>query len=782
MRRIQKKFSIVLITLIAVNAIGMSHVRAVTPATHIGVIEKKAHKETRKDFANILDVTARPNEQTYGYYSTNKFNNFTDMGAWHGYYLHALDARELYGGFAGPAIIMESSVVHLSDAINKIILTDRKGEKYDLTKARPRVIYYPGKLIQSYEFRDDFKLTLELIYVTNRTALIETKIENYKDTPLELQIAWEGKLFENYTSSKASYPIGSHFEATDKGVKVNFEGLRQGVRTTKENKYVITHDRPVTTTVNSDKDTYLSKIEEPIVVHKNSPYITYTTESFTFTDEELTKESVLWPSILKEGKEKFLENEKRWQIYLDNIFEKHTQNAMKPYKNVAVKAVETLVTNWRGPAGKFKHSGITPSMSYSGFNGVWAWDSWKNALGAALFDAELAKDSIRVMFDYQITEDDPVRPQDKGAIFDCFSYSLTSGNYRNSKPPLAAWAVYNIYKESQDKAFLEEMYPKLVDYHNWWYTNRDIDQNGIAEYGAMVHDAHYQYNENKELITDKNGKPLLNAEAIIVAAAWESGMDNATRFDQEGNGPNDIGVKVFENKNEQDEVIGYTINQESVDLNAYLYAEKGFLKSIAEILGKTEEAKKYEEEAYAVQKYVNENMFDSQTGFYYDLQTNEDGSEKKLLVNRGKGTEGWMPLWAKMATPEQADKVVKNMMNTNQFNLKVPMPTASKDNEKYNPNRYWRGPVWLDQALYGIEALQNYGYKQEATELAYKLFDNAEGLLGNGPIYENYNPETGEGLHTKNFSWSAAAYLMLYKNTLAGDTTSSQEGLYIPIK
>ena len=51
---------------------------------------------------------------------------------------------------------------------------------------------------------------------------------------------------------------------------------------------------------------------------------------------------------------------------------------------------------------------------------------------------------------------------------------------------MAAWAVYNIYRQTGDVAFLEEMYPKLVAYHNWWYTNRDVDHNGIAEYGAMA--------------------------------------------------------------------------------------------------------------------------------------------------------------------------------------------------------------------------------------------------------------------------------------------------------
>ncbi|MDZ7542698.1 hypothetical protein GNF83_16180 [Clostridium perfringens] len=41
---------------------------------------------------------------------------------------------------------------------------------------------------------------------------------------------------------------------------------------------------------------------------------------------------------------------------------------------------------------------------------------------------------------------------------------------------------------------------------------------------------------------------------------------------------------------------------------------------------------------------------------------------------------------------------------------------------------------------------------------------------------------TGEGLHTKNFSWSASAYYLMYQNTLAGNSTTSQEGLAIPKK
>ena len=74
------------------------------------------------DFGNVLDVTADPKEKIYGTYSTNEYNNFSDMGAWHGYYLHQKTATDLYGGFAGPVIIAEEYPINLSDSINKINL------------------------------------------------------------------------------------------------------------------------------------------------------------------------------------------------------------------------------------------------------------------------------------------------------------------------------------------------------------------------------------------------------------------------------------------------------------------------------------------------------------------------------------------------------------------------------------------------------------------------------------------------------------------------------------
>ncbi len=734
-------------------------------------------------YANVLDMTAVPTPQIYGDYSTNKYNNFCDLGSWHGYYLHTQDNTEAYGGFAGPVILAEEYPVNLSDCIGKWVIEGTDGTVYDLADAEATVNAYPGKLVQGYAM-EDIDLKLELIFVSDRTALIRTTIDNKTDEALELSLKQTGRIFDTYSGGS---PMGTSLAATDDGVAVNFQTIRSiwSYMTTEENKFNIRFDQPVTTEVSEDELSYESTFEEPITVEPDEPYVTYQTQSFTFTDEEAAEEADKSTDMLVGGDGYFVENSERWEGYVETIDNADVDQA---YKNAAVKAVETLMTNWISAAGALQHGGIVPSKSYQWFIGLWGWDSWKQATGMARFNPEAAEDNIRAHFDYQITADDPVRPQDVGTIVDCIFYNLgperggDSGNWneRNSKPALAAWAVYNVYRQTGDISFLEEMYPKLVAYHNWWYTNRDVDHNGIAEYGAMVHDSHYLYDNEGNIQLDKNGEPLFDEDAVIEAAAWESGMDNATRFDKEGNGPDDIGVHVFPVRNSDNEIVGYSINQESVDLNSYLYAEKAFLMSMAEELGYDEDVAKYEKEAEYVRDYINTNMYDEETGFYYDLQTNEDGSEKKLLVNRGKGTEGWLPLWAKLATPEQAARVAENMLDEDKFYRPVPFPTASADNDKYSPSTYWRGPVWLDQALYAVEALQNYGYNEEAREAAYRLFDNTEGLLGDGPIRENYNPETGEGLHTKNFSWSAAAFYLLFEDTLAGNETTSQDALPIP--
>jgi putative isomerase len=223
-------------------------------------------------------------------------------------------------------------------------------------------------------------------------------------------------------------------------------------------------------------------------------------------------------------------------------------------------------------------------------------------------------------------------------------------------------------------------------------------------------------------------------------------MDNAIRFDDS---------KILKNSER-----AYSLDQESVDLNAYLYAEKLYLAFLAESLHKTEEAQLYKDDAIRLKKRIQDQFYDEEDGWFYD--TNLEGTS----FIKGAGSDGWTALWANAATQMQAETIKVKMMDPAKFYTKVPFQTMSKDHPKFDPlDGYWRGPNWLDQAYFGVKGLRNYGFNEDADKATMQLLSGANGLLGKGePIFENYHPVTGEGLNAKNFSWSAAHIIMLLSN------------------
>ena len=401
-------------------------------------------------------------------------------------------------------------------------------------------------------------------------------------------------------------------------------------------------------------------------------------------------------------------NRARWSSYLAFADTAHLPGVPDDHaRHVAAKAVITLLANWRAARGDMRHDGVIPSYSNPDFNGFWAWDSWKHAAALARFAPDLARDQIRAMFDWQRAD---------GMVPDCVYLDAKENNWRNTKPPLATWAVLAVYDATGDRAFLAEMYDKLVRYHRWWWQARDHDHDGLAEFGAT--------------------------DGTRVAAAWESGMDNAVRFD---------GAKMLANGPG-----AWSLDQASIDLNAYLYKEAEDLARIAEMLGKADDQAVWQKEAARIQAAVRTRMFDRERGYFFDIRL-KDGAPVRVY-----GPEGWTPLWAGLADDAQAQAVSKVMLDPAKFATHMPFPTLAADDARFSPIKgYWRGPVWLDQAYFGVEALRRYGYAAQADEMARRLVQNARGLTGQAPFYENYDPLTGNGYQSANFSWSAAGYVLL---------------------
>ena len=123
-------------------------------------------------------------------------------------------------------------------------------------------------------------------------------------------------------------------------------------------------------------------------------------------------------------------------------------------------------------------------------------------------------------------------------------------------------------------------------------------------------------------------------------------------------------------------------------------------------------------------------------------------------------------MWADIATPEQAKRMVEeNYNDTRTFNARYGVRSLSKLEKMYslkatnNPSNWW-GPIWGISNYMTYKGLLDYGFEQEAKEMAYKtimLF--GEDYKKNGALHEYYEPDTGKPIMNKGFqNWN---YLVL---------------------
>ncbi|CAI2447145.1 alpha-glucosidase [Serratia liquefaciens] len=751
-------------------------------------------------YKNVINRSGAPHYMLdYDFDEHQRFNPFFDLGAWHGHLLP--NGPEGMGGFPGPALLTEEYINFMANNFDRLSLY-KNGEKIHFSMTAYSI---PGALIQRLT-APGITVKLTLRFATARTSLLETQITS--DTPLEL--VWDGELLEKYyakeqkpqsppTIEQAFPDYTRQLLPTRDGLRVTFGKVRAAsqLMTSGESEYQIHKSLPQQTTVNGHR--FIAKA----TISGSTTF--YTTYSHLLTAAEVQQEQSKIASILADPQRYMSASAQRWENYLDQGLS--NPHATQAQERVAVKAIETLNANWRGAAGAMKFDSVTPSVTGRWFSGnqTWPWDTWKQAYAMAHFNPNVAKDNIRAVFAFQIQPDDPLRPWDAGFIPDLIAYNPSperggdgsNWNERNTKPSLAAWAVMEVYNTTGDKQWLAEMYPKLVAYHDWWLRNRDHNGNGVPEYGATRDKAH-NTPDGQMLFTVKRGQHqqklagLNNYNRVVrsgrfdsieipaqVAASWESGRDDAAAFgfidpDQlarylaQGGKRQDWQVKFAENRAADGTLLGYSLLQESVDQASYMYSDNRYLAEMADILGHNAEAATFRSKADKLANYINNCMFDSTSGFFYDIRIEDkplpNGCAGYPIVERGKGPEGWSPLFNGAASQQHADAVVKVMKDPREFNTYVPLGTAALTNPAFGADIYWRGRVWVDQLYFGLKGMESYGYRADAVAMAQAFFNHADGLMTDGPIRENYNPLTGMQQGAPNFSWSAAHLYMLYND------------------
>lgn len=206
----------------------------------------------------------------------------------------------------------------------------------------------------------------------------------------------------------------------------------------------------------------------------------------------------------------------------------------------------------------------------------------------------------------------------------------------------------------------------------------------------------------------------------------DSGWDNATLFDS-----------------------GYYV--ETPDLPAFLILQMNTLVRIANTLGDGEGAHKWSSRAKELtDAFMRHSMTDD--GFASLL------SGSHIPVSSGGCLLSLMPLVLGEQLPESLREPMLERLkrlHLTEFGL----ATESPQSERYEPDGYWRGPIWAPSTYLIYDGLRRMGETQLADEIARRYCDmTAFTAKGN---YENFDALTGRGLRAPGYTWSASVYMLM---------------------
>ena len=322
--------------------------------------------------------------------------------------------------------------------------------------------------------------------------------------------------------------------------------------------------------------------------------------------------------------------------------------------------------------------------------GVWNWDSAFHARTVARWDPELAREQVRIILD---------RQQPSGLLPDVI-WPDGSMVTNFGKPPVYPWACVRVDELHPDNEFLSYCYARFKPYEAFWMRERGGEAEGLFHYTSAATDPAVHYEE----------------------ARYETGWDDAVRWDD--------GVDQFW----------------AIDLNCYMVTLYRAMARMAERLGMREEIPGWLERADALAGLVNERMWDEANGAYCDV-SRADGKSTGIL-----SPASFTPLFAGIAPRDRAERLAELASDPRKF---YPgMPTVSYDNPEYNPEQFWRGPMWLNTTWFACRGLKDYGFDSPADGIRDTVLNWCD--ASPETIYEYYHPETGKPVGAAQFSWSAA--------------------------
>ncbi len=335
------------------------------------------------------------------------------------------------------------------------------------------------------------------------------------------------------------------------------------------------------------------------------------------------------------------------------------------------------------------------------------WDSFFNAALACLDDPRTARDTVRAILGCQTKE----------GFIPNFAHTEGVGKSFSddrSQPPVGALCVWKMHQRWPDPAFLREVYPKLVQWHAWWFTARDGNKDGLLEWGS-------------------NGKGWQGA-------LFETGWDDTPHFG---------GAKM----------IGNNMNADAVDLNALYSMDAEYLALIAKAMHRNEDAAKFRREHETMNKRINEKLWNERLGIYCSRLWDQDGKAGAFLTRLTP--MNFYPLICGAPDRQRAQRMMRILTDPKKFWGQWILPTLAYDDPMWPQQEYWRGKVWGPVNYLVFQGLKRYATPERRQEFARKSVDLfMRNWIDRGVCGENYLSTNGSQSSDPNYTWGALLCLI----------------------
>ena len=403
----------------------------------------------------------------------------------------------------------------------------------------------------------------------------------------------------------------------------------------------------------------------------------------------------------------------------------------------------------------------------------WKWDSGFIAIGFAHYDMEKAKKEMKTLLNSQWKngfiphivfhiETDSYFP---GRDFHLSKLHPESNlDYPSTgmtQPPVLGFTLEKMYEIATDKddvlAFVKDNIDQVYFNHQYFYSKRDPQNEGLV---YIYHN--WESGTDNSPIWDDIWKTM-NPPQYTFERRDTTHVNSAQR---PTNREYDHYLHIIELAKEHNyddakiAALSPFLVQDPL-FNAMLIKSNDAMINLYKLIGGNQEKVAQLEQWQTKSKAsFNAKLFDKELGAYihYDLR-----NEKPI---RFVSSSSFSPLFAGIPSTEQAAIIINTMMT--KFGGEDMYLCASFDptSDRFNPEKYWRGPVWINLNWLLYYGLKDYGYNT----IAARVKSDSIEILSKAGFYEYFDARKSEytadakGYGGGNFSWSAALFLDMLEN------------------